>query len=284
VDQPLGAPRPAPGAAPQAAPPPTTVTRRERHGETWLATEPASADPSDLVAVLGPALAGARDDGAAVVHWETDAPEAVVDEVAGALGLPGRRAVLQMRRPLPLEPALVEATTPVAVRPLRPGTADEAAWVRCNNRSFAGHPDQGHETVESLRATMAQPWFDPAGLLLAEGPVPVDDGGDLDGFCWTKVHPPDGVDPALGEIYVIGIDPSAGGRGLGRSLTVAGLDHLALTTDVAVLYVDDANVAARRLYDRLGFGVHHTRWVRTTGPAADADGSAADGPDAIPPP
>jgi mycothiol synthase len=253
---------------PSAAPGRETVlTRRERHGETWLATEPATAAAPDLIALLAPAVAAARAAGA-TVHWETDAPEAVVDEVADALGLPGRRAVLQMRRPLPLEAPLIDATAPVAVRPLRPGSADEEAWVRCNNRSFAGHPDQGHETVASLRATMAQPWFDAAGLLLAEGPVPVDDGGDLDGFCWTKVHPAAGTEPALGEIYVIGIDPAAGGRGLGRSLTVAGLAHLGRSTDQAVLYVDDANAPARRLYDALGFSVHHVRWVRTA-PATD---------------
>jgi len=277
VDDPVGDSAPWAGGSDRP-----TLTRRERNGETWLATEPATAGADDLVAVLGPALAAARTEGATVVHWETAAPEAVVDAVAGALDLRGRRAVLQMRRPLPLEPALVEATPPVAVRPLRPGTADEEAWVRCNNRSFAGHPDQGQESVASLRAAMAQPWFDPAGFLLAEGSVPVDEGGDLDGFCWTKVHPAADDEPALGEIYVIGIDPAAAGRGLGRSLTVAGLAHLSGRTGVAVLYVDDANGPARRLYDVLGFGVHHVRWVRTTAgddPAIDP-AIEADGPDA----
>lgn len=252
--------------------PPPTIVRRERNGEVWLATEPADAGTGALVAVLGGALAHVRAEGGTVVHWETDAPEVVVDAVAAAVGLPGRRAVLQMRRPLPLEADLVRATTPVVVRPLRPGTADEDAWVRCNNRSFAGHPDQGQETVETLRAAMAQPWFDPDGLLLAEGATPVDEGGDLDGFCWTKVHPAEGRDPARGEIYVIGIDPRAGGRGLGRSLTVAGLAHLTAVCEVALLYVDDANVAARRLYDALGFAVHHVRWVRSDGPVGAADG------------
>ncbi len=267
MDTPVGDPG---GSAPATAHP--SVLRRERNGETWLATEPTEAGVGPLVEVLGRALEEVRAGGAEVVHWETDAPEPVVDAVADAVGLPGRRAILQMRRPLPLEVALVEATTPVDLRPFRPGTADEAAWVRCNNRSFAGHPDQGHETVETLRAATAEPWFDPDGLLLAEGPTPVDDGGDLDGFCWTKVHPADGSEPARGEIYVIGIDPRAGGRGLGRSLTVGGLTHLARTTATALLYVDDANIPARRLYDALGFAVHHVRWVRTSGPADAADG------------
>lgn len=274
MDQPVGA-----GAASPAPDGGPHLSRRERNGEAWLATEPAEAAVDDLVAVLGPAIDEAVAAGAPVVHWETDSPEAVVGEVADALDLPGRRAVIQMRRPLPLERELIEATAPVAVRALRPGTTDEEAWVRCNNRSFAGHPDQGQETVATLRAEMAQPWFDAAGLLLAEGTVPVDDGGDLEGFCWTKLHPAEGAEPALGEIYVIGIDPSAGGRGLGRSLTVAGLDHLARSVEVAVLYVDDANVPARRLYDALGFGIHHVRWVASRETAAHE--GADDGPEGL---
>jgi mycothiol synthase len=266
---------PHPGSAPSPDGRRPTVAQRRRNGEVWLATEATDAGPGALAEALGAVLDRVRAEGDVVVHWETDAPEEVVDAVADAVGLPGRRAVLQMRRPLPLEPELVEATTPVAVRPIRPGTDDEGAWVRCNNRSFAGHPDQGQETVATLRATMAQGWFDPRGLLLAEGPTPVDEGGDLDGFCWTRLHPADATEPARGEIYVIGIDPRAGGRGLGRSLTVAGLTHLTPLADVALLYVDDDNAPARRLYDGLGFAVHHVRWVRTGGPPPPVEGTGA---------
>lgn len=238
---------------------------RERNGEVWATTAPvAPDDEADLAAALARAADAALADAAAAFHWEADDPEATVDRVAAAAGLPGRRAVLQLRRPLPLEPEVVAATRPVAVRPLRPGTADEEAWVRCNNRAFAGHPDQGRESVATLHAAMRAPWFDAAGFLLADGDPPVDAGGDLDGFCWTKVHPAGGGEPERGEIYVIGIDPGAGGRGLGRSLTVAGLSHMAdRGLGLALLYVDAGNAPARRLYDALGFGLHATRWVRS---------------------
>lgn len=242
---------------------------RARGGELWIATDPlpagAGSDSRAALAALLDALATrALDGGAAAAHWETDEEAGVVDAVADGAGLPVRRVILQLRRPLPLERGLVAATPPVAVRPLRPGGPDEEAWVRCNNRAFAHHPDQGHESVASLRSTMAEPWFDAAGFLLADGIPPVDEGGDLDGFCWTKVHQSDGDGPRRGEIYVIGIDPAVAGRSLGRSLTVAGLEHIAsrgITT--ALLYVDAGNAAARRLYDRLGFTVHRTRQVRT---------------------
>lgn len=245
---------------------------RPRGGDTWVATDPLppgagpgtrAAAAALLDALATRALAG----GAGAVHWETEDDEDVVAAVAGAAHLPGARSILHLRRPLPLPDALVAATPPVAVRPLRPGTADEEAWVRCNNRAFAGHPDQGHEDRASFRATRSEPWFDPAGLLLADGDPPVDAGGDLDGFCWTKVHPSDGDGPDRGEIYVIGIDPAAAGRGLGRSLVVAGLAHLAAEgLGLALLYVDADNAPARRLYDRLGFTTHRTRTVRTRRP------------------
>ena len=45
---------------------------------------------------------------------------------------------------------------------------------------------------------------------------------ELLGFHWTKVH---GAD--LGEVYVVGVDPAAQGRGLGATLTLVGLHHLA---------------------------------------------------------
>ena len=84
-----------------------------------------------------------------------------------------------------------------------------------NNRAFATHPEQGGWSVEELVEREQEEWFDPAGLLLYE----VD--GRLAGSCWTKIHRD--TDPPLGEIYVISVNPDFQGRGLGRSLTVAGL-------------------------------------------------------------
>ena len=75
-------------------------------------------------------------------------------------------------------------------------------------------------------------------------------------FCWTKVH--SNTDPPMGEIYVIAVDPAFHGHGLGKALTIAGLEHLVgqgLTT--GMLHVDAGNTTAMSLYERLGFTVHH---------------------------
>lgn len=195
-------------------------------------------------------------------------PEAVAD----ALGMPHRRDLLQLRRPLPVEADLParSAAPPILVRPFvvpRPGQpgGDADAWIRANNGAFAQHPDQGHQTRQTLRAQAHEEWFDPAGFLVADDP---DRPGELSGFCWTKVHPATDDDPELGEIYVIGVDPTHAGEGLGASFTLAGLDHLASQgIATAMLYVDADNAPARKLYDRLGFSAHRRRRVYTADPS-----------------
>jgi mycothiol synthase len=170
--------------------------------------------------------------------------------VAEAAGLVLVREVLQLRRPLPAaEPP------PLEVRPFRPG-ADDEAFLAVNNRAFRWHPDQSDWTTEDLRRAEAEPWFDPEGFLLHER------DGRVVGFCWTKVHPATSDDPAMGEIYVIAVDPDVAGQGLGRALTLVGLDHLAgHGLAVGMLHVEGTNVAARRLYDQLGFRLHGAhRW------------------------
>jgi mycothiol synthase len=164
-----------------------------------------------------------------------------------------QRVRVLWQRSRPLDTPLTDAPLPpgVTIRHFRPG-ADEDAWLGVNSRAFAHHPEQGRWTRDDLRLREEEPWFDPAGFLLA-----VDIEDTLLGFHWTKVHPAAGADPALGEIYVLGVDPGGHRRGLGAALTVEGLRHLAgegLTT--AMLYVDESNTAAVALYRRFGFEIY----------------------------
>ena len=214
------------------------------------------AEAGHLPALVGSSIYLAADHPAEVLH---PLPEAV----AGALGLIRHRDLLQLRRllPVPADHPIRTAARPVATRPFR-ASSDLAAWVRVNNRAFAAHADQGRETVATLEAHLAEPWFDGPGFLVAD-----DDSrpGELSGFCWTKVHSPSAPDPALGEIYVIGVDPSHRGEGLGPAFVLAGLDHLAsVGISVGNLYVDADNKPALRLYDRLGFAMHQRRRVYTS--------------------
>jgi mycothiol synthase len=171
-----------------------------------------------------------------------DQPPADLDTAVAPLGLRPAREVLRLERSLPLRE---QRSAGVPTRDFVPGR-DEAAWVEVNNAAFASHREQGGWTVDRLRALESEPWFDPAGFRMHE------QDGRLAAFCWTKVHAD--LAPPAGEIFVIAVDPDFHGQGLGRALTVAGLEHLAgrgLTR--ALLYVDADNTPARGMYDALGF-------------------------------
>jgi mycothiol synthase len=131
------------------------------------------------------------------------------------------------------------------------GPADDAELLRVNNAAFDWHAEQGGWTSAQIDERRAEPWFDPAGLFLAFD----EQTHELLGFHWTKVHPADAEGPALGEVYVVGVDPAAQGRGLGRTLTLIGMHHLAHRVDAVLLYVESDNAAAVRTYQRLGFEV-----------------------------
>jgi mycothiol synthase len=203
--------------------------------------------------------------------------------LAVGLGFDRARVLWQMRRslttPLP-EPVFPPG---VGLRAYRPG-ADDDAWVALNAAAFAGHPEQGAWTIDDLRTRLRQPWFDPAGFLLAER------DGELLGFHWTKIHGeppgrPAGTAPhphaAIGEVYVLGVAPAANGTGLGTALTLAGLHHLrSRGLDRAMLYVDESNTRAAALYRRLGFVTWSTdvafRRIRPADPQQELTGRRAD--------
>ena len=58
----------------------------------------------------------------------------------------------------------------------------------------------------------------------------------------------------MSEVYVLGVAPGHQGHGLGRTLTVIGLEHLrSRGLNEVMLYVDESNTAAVRTYEALGF-------------------------------
>lgn len=131
------------------------------------------------------------------------------------------------------------------LRPFEP-TRDEDAWLVQNNEAFANHPEQGAWLRADLAQRTMEPWFDPSGFLLLE----ID--GRLSASCWTKIHElhPD----RFGEIYVISVHPDFQGRNLGKVMVTQGMDSLRRKgVKRCVLFVDETNEGARRLYGQLGF-------------------------------
>jgi mycothiol synthase len=169
--------------------------------------------------------------------------------MAMSLGLEAARELLQMRRPLTNLPPL-QMPDGVRIDTYR-GPDDDAELLRVNNAAFAWHPEQGRWTEADVAERRDEPWFEPEGLFMAFD----EESGELLGFHWTKVH-----DENLGEVYVVGVDPAAQGRGVGATLTLIGLHHLAdrlsgNSKPTVMLYVEADNSAAVNTYRRLGFEV-----------------------------
>jgi mycothiol synthase len=210
--------------------------RRRRFGLMLLRTLVAEAGPSQLR-----------------LWAHGDLPAA--SQLAEAAGFTRVRALWQMRRSLQARLGRPQFADGITIRTFVAGK-DEDAWTALNARAFAGHPEQGVWTRRDLDLREQEPWFDPEGFFLAER------DGRLVGFHWTKVHGQDGHESdhahqAIGEVYVVGVDPAERGSGLGRALTIVGLRYLrSLGLFQVMLYVDEINTAAIGLYESLGF----THW------------------------
>jgi mycothiol synthase len=143
------------------------------------------------------------------------------------------------------------------IRTFIPGL-DNQAFLDLNNKVFADYPDQGGWSEDDLKVRVNESWFDDKGFFLAE------DMGELIGFCWTKIHgahthshsggDDDHGHEALGEIYVLAVNPDYKGQGIGRDLTITGLNYLKYQgLSNVMLYVGVENKPAFNLYKSLGF-------------------------------
>ncbi len=148
-------------------------------------------------------------------------------------------------------------TSKYPIRTFIPGL-DNQAFLALNNNVFANYPDQGGWSEADLKVRVNESWFDDKGFFIAE------DKGELIGFCWTKIHgahthshngsDEDHGHEALGEIYVLAVNPDYKGQGVGRDLTITGLNYLKYQgLNNVMLYVGVENKPAFNLYKSLGF-------------------------------
>ncbi len=215
---------------------------RERTWSLGVAVEPASRGTG----IAGRLVDAIRRDGDAngVERFEAWAP--VITPATECLGyLTGAildRRLMQLGADAALPGEDRRLPRGYSLAPLRDD--DLACVVAVNARAFARHPEQSTMSVGDVVAARDEPWWDRDGFIVLRDTV--DDA--VVGFCWTKI-----VDGQPGEIYVFCVDPDSAGRGLGRVLALAGLDHIAKYREKAMLYVDEANLAGRRLYAALGF-------------------------------
>ena len=135
---------------------------------------------------------------------------------------------------------------------------DNKAWLALNNQAFANHPEQGNWSEVDLLVRLSEDWFDEKGFFVAQ------EGAELIGFCWTKIHGghshshPSGDDhhdhAPIGEIYVTAVSKEHVGKGIGKALTITGLNFLKYQgLNSAMLYVNEDNQIAFNLYKSLDF-------------------------------
>jgi mycothiol synthase len=185
---------------------------------------------------------------------------------------------------------------------------DAAAWVALNALAFADHPEQGQLSLQDLEQRIAQPWFDPSGLILAVTPGAAGTGGvagsgggagtggaasgaDVErndqsterGVARRASAWPSGgelmgyvwtkIEGGRGEIYAIGVHPAAQGRRLGTRLLRAALHQM---EDRGVrevrLFVEADNTPAIAAYRRQGFQLTRRDVQYAFAPAAAASG------------
>ena len=154
------------------------------------------------------------------------------------------RTILKLHLPITTE--LAEPNTSAEISTFKSADADE--WLALNNEIFIVHPDQGDWVMQDLTNRMNESWFDADGFFLAR------EKGQIIGFCWTKIHNDRVNEGAIGEIYVIGVNPNSHSSGLGKALLLTALRYFqSKEIKESMLYVDADNHAALILYKKLGF-------------------------------
>jgi len=203
-----------------------------------LTADPRQSEPATEL------LAAIRHEFSTGVLW-THGDLAAGRQAAVALQLHQQRELWLMQREL-IATTASKPPTDVQFRTFN-ANRDSEELLALNREIFVDLPDQGSWGPAELELRLNAPWFDPAGLILAEH------SGDLVGFHWTKLEHQQPQPPAA-EVYVLGVAASQRGTGVARALLDAGLAHLRRQgAQQAHLFVDSANQAAIQLYLRAGF-------------------------------
>ena len=198
------------------------------------------------------------DDGGGTLHtWAPDDADRARLRLISRFGFSPIRRLHQQHRPLPLEHGIA-LPDGIRVRGFR--EEDGPAWLALHNVVFARHPDASGWRAPDLAWRLAEPWFEPEGFRLA-----LDDAG-IAAYNWVKMHdhedaahdPSDTTTKLVAEIYMLGVAERTRGTGLAAAIAADGLAWGAERGATrAMLYVDEDNEPAFRLYERLGFRTTH---------------------------
>jgi len=182
--------------------------------------------------------------GGNIEYWIENASEKD-DAIPVSAGYSPFRDLKILSRSIPAIPAEIET------RGFTESDCEEI--IRINNSAFDWHPEQSGMTAKRLKEIQSEAWYIDEDFRIMEI------NNDLKGFCWMKVHgsscnccPKSKL--SKGEIFVIAVDPSYQGQGLGRQLALSGMEWLSQKKIREVfLYVESDNFPALKTYKSLGY-------------------------------
>jgi len=140
------------------------------------------------------------------------------------------------------EPAHLEAIVRLAIRAWEP--VFESIEKEMGPEKYQQYyPDWRASQTESVEMVCGNENM-PTWTALDDG-IPV-------GFVGLKLH----TDEKMGEIYIVGVDPDAQGRGIARALIEFGVDWMkkqGLKMCIIQTGMDSGHAPARATYEKLGF-------------------------------
>ena len=144
----------------------------------------------------------------------------------------------------------------ITSRQLAPGEAP--LLTQLQNRCFAGSWGFNPNTEEEIAYRLNMQSRSPQDVILTYcGKHPI-------GYCWTLINSEENKSSKnnKGLIHMLGVDPDFRRQDMGKAILVNGLADLkAKGVDVVELTVDSQNLAARSLYESVGFEmVDKTEW------------------------
>lgn len=182
--------------------------------------------------------------GASVLHVEAPSGRSDLHQLLASEGFSIVRRHWQMRWGESLAPEL-RLRGEFTLRPFKLDQ-DEEALTELQNTSFGDNWGFAPNTVDEIRARVR------LSRGAADGIIFIVDGERPIAYNWTFIS--SNGTSSVGFVSMTGVHPDYRGKGLGRSVVVAGMQYLkAKGVNAVELEVDYENPAARELYLKLGF-------------------------------
>lgn len=194
--------------------------------------------------LIGRALEHSKELGGEVAHAPASYGNMATRRLLTDMGFKPVRRYWEMRLSARIKAPHPQPPEDYHLYSFQPG--DEAELTRIQNLSFGASWGFCPNTLEEIRYRVNMSDSRPEGIIF------IARGDRVVGYCWTRRLARD--DKAVGQISMMGVDPSEQSRGLGRMVLLEGLTYLRGSgLAVVELTVDGQNQPAIRLYQSVGF-------------------------------